>query len=65
MALGLLLGLVCRRVVGLSARMRARAADRRLRAAIAEVTERLVVEPVEAEVEAYRATRAGLAAALR
>ena len=30
-----------------------------------EVTEQLVVEPVEAEVEAYRTTRSGLAAALR
>ena len=63
--LGVLLGFVCRLVIGLSARRRARSADKRLRAAIAEVTERLVVEPVEAEVEAYRATRAGIAAALR
>jgi hypothetical protein len=52
-------------VVGLSARARARAAERRLREAIGEVTDRLVVQPVEAELEAYRATRAGLAAALR
>jgi hypothetical protein len=64
-ALGILLGLVCKAVVGLSARSKARSADRRLRAAIGEVTERLVVEPVEAEVEAYRATRAGLATALK
>ena len=64
-ALGILLGLVCKAVVGLSARSKARSADRRLRAAIGEVTERLVVEPVEAEVEAYRATRAGLSTALR
>ncbi len=63
--LGVLLGLLCRLVVGLSARGKARSADRRLRAAIGEVTEKLVVEPVEAEVEAYRATRSGLAAALR
>ena len=62
---GVLLALLSRAVVGLSARARARAAERRLRAAIGEVTDRLVVQPVEAELEAYRATRAGLAAALR
>ena len=64
-ALGILLGLVCKAVVGLSARSRARSADRRLRSAIGDVTETLVVQPVEAEIAAYRATRAGLAAALR
>ena len=64
-ALGILLGLLSKAVVGLSARSKARSADRRLRAAIGEVTEKLVVQPVEAEIEAYRATRAGLAAALR
>ena len=63
-ALGIVLGLVCKAVVRLSARRRARSAERRLRAAIDEVTVRLVIEPVEAEVEAYRATRAGLSAAL-
>jgi hypothetical protein len=62
---GVVLGLVCKAAVRVSARGRARSADRRLRAAIREVTERLVVEPVEAEVEAYTATRAGLAVALR
>jgi GTP-binding protein EngB required for normal cell division len=64
-AVGLLLALVCRIVVSLSARTKARSAQRRLHSAIGEVTERLVIEPVEAEVEAYRATRSGLAAALR
>jgi GTP-binding protein EngB required for normal cell division len=63
--LGILLGLVSKGVVRLTARRTARGAERRLRSAIGEVTDRLVVEPVEAEVEAYRATRAGLAAALR
>jgi GTP-binding protein EngB required for normal cell division len=62
---GVLLALLSRAVVGLSARARARSAERRLRAAIGEVTDRLVVQPVEAELEACRATRAGLAAALR
>jgi hypothetical protein len=63
--LGVLLGLVCKAVVNLTARAKARSVDRRLRDAIAGVTEGLVIEPVQAEVEAYRATRAGLAAALR
>jgi hypothetical protein len=62
---GLLLAVLCRIIVGVSARRKARSADRRLRAAIREVTDRLVIEPVEAEIEAYRATRSGLAAALR
>ncbi len=62
---GVALGLLCALVVRLSARAKARSADRRLRGAIAEVTEALVVEPVQAELEAYRATRSGLAAALR
>ena len=64
-ALGVLLGLVCKAVVRLSARRRARSADRRLRGAIDEVAVRLVVEPVQAEVEAYRATREALATAVR
>ncbi len=62
---GVLLALLAKLVVRLSARAKARSADRRLRGAIEEVAERLVLEPVEAEVEAYRATRAGLEAALR
>jgi GTPase Era involved in 16S rRNA processing len=61
---GIVLGLVSKLVVRLSARSKARSAERRLRSAISDVTETLVVQPVEAEVEAYRATRAGLAAAL-
>jgi hypothetical protein len=64
-AVGILLALVCRVLTGVSARSKARSADRRLRAAIGEVTEELVVAPIEAEVEAYRATREGLVAALR
>jgi GTPase Era involved in 16S rRNA processing len=61
---GIVLGLVSKLVVRLSARSKARSAERRLRSAISDVTETLVVQPGEAEVEAYRATRAGLAAAL-
>jgi hypothetical protein len=63
--LGIVLALLSRMLAGLSARMRARAADRRLREKISEVTERLVIEPIEAEVAAYRSTRDGLARALK
>ncbi len=64
-AVGVALALLSRVFVSVSARSKARTADRRLRSAIEEVTERLVVEPIEAEVAAYRATRDGLAAATR
>jgi GTP-binding protein EngB required for normal cell division len=62
---GLALGLVSRVVNRLVARSRARAAGRRLRAAIAEVTDALVVAPVEAELEAYAEVRRALDIALR
>jgi hypothetical protein len=39
--------------------------DRRLRSAIGEVTDRLVIEPIEDEVDAYRTTRDCLAVARR
>ena len=64
-AVGVVLALVCRVLVGMTARRRASSADRRLRKAIAEVSEELVVVPVEAELEAWVAVRAGLAKALR
>jgi hypothetical protein len=63
--LGVLLALVCRVLVGATARRRARSADRRLRQAISEVCAELVVAPVEAELDAYGRTRSGLADALR
>lgn len=63
--LGILLALVCRVLVALTARSRARAADKRLRAAISEVSQELVVEPISAELEAYTQVRDGLEAALR
>jgi hypothetical protein len=63
--LGLLLALLCRFLVGATARSRARSADRRLRSAIGEVAEELVVTPVRAELTAYDAVRDGLAQALR
>jgi len=64
-AAGLVLALVCRVLVGLTARRRARSADHRLRAALREVSDELVVKPVETELEAWAAVRAGLAQALK
>jgi GTP-binding protein EngB required for normal cell division len=64
-AAGLVLALVCRVLVGMTARRRARSADRRLREAIRGVSKELVVGPVEAELEAYATVRAGLAQALK
>jgi GTP-binding protein EngB required for normal cell division len=63
--LGVLLALVCRFLVSATARSRARAADRRLRSAIASVADELVVGPVRAELAAYDTVREGLAGALR
>lgn len=64
-ALGVLLALLCRVLVGLTARRRARAADQRLREAVRTVTQELVIVPVEAELEAYTTVRDGLARALK
>jgi len=61
---GLLLALVCRFLVAATARSRARAADKRLREAIGQVTEDLVVTPIEAELAAYGQVREGLGQAL-
>ncbi len=63
-ALGVLLALGCRVLVRLTARSRGRTAHRRLREAIAGVARELVVEPVEAELAAYRTVRSGLDRAL-
>ena len=62
---GLILALVCRWLVALTARSRARAADKRLRDAISEVSAEMVVAPIEAELASYAAVRDGLSAALR
>ncbi len=62
--LGILLALVCRVLVGFTARRRAAAADKRLRAAVHEVATELVAAPIEAELAAYAAYRGGLSAAL-
>ena len=63
--LGIVLSLLCRLLVSATARSRARSADRRLRSAIAEVADELVVAPVRAELAAYDAVRDGLARALK
>ncbi|MCR6033402.1 ABC transporter [Nocardioides sp. zg-579] len=62
--LGLLLALGCRFLVAATARRRAAVADKRLRGAVHEVAQELVVQPVEAELQAYTVVRNGLAAAL-
>ncbi len=61
---GIVLGLLCKVLVGLSARAKGRSVDRRLRAGISEVTDELVIAPIEAELAAYRSVRDGLATAL-
>jgi GTPase Era involved in 16S rRNA processing len=63
-ALGVALAMLCRILVAVTARRRAAAADRRLRAAIATVSEELVVKPIEAELAAYSRVRSGLTRAL-
>ncbi len=62
--LGVVLALVCRVLVSMTARRRARAANKRLRDAISEVSATLVVEPVQSELSAYSSMRDGLAIAL-
>ena len=63
-AAGVLLAIVSRVLVGMSARSRARAAEKRLRSAIGEVTERMILQPIETELDAYRRAREGLRRAL-
>jgi GTP-binding protein EngB required for normal cell division len=59
-AAGIVLALLSRPLIAMGARSRARKADRRLRAAVGEVAEELVIEPVAAELAAYRLTWEGL-----
>jgi hypothetical protein len=63
--LGVLLALLCRLLVGATARSRAALADKRLREAVHEVSAELVVAPIEAELDAFRTVRNGLATALQ
>ena len=62
---GLLLAAVSRGLISVGARSRARAADKRLRAAVDTVAEELVVAPIVAELAAHRRTWEGLRAARR
>jgi antitoxin component of RelBE/YafQ-DinJ toxin-antitoxin module len=64
LALGIVLGLVARLGVARAARRRAADADQRLRAAVAEVSHELVVDPVEIELAAYATVRTSLDRAL-
>ena len=62
---GVLLALLCRLLVAATARSRAATANRLLRQAVEEVSNELVVEPVEAELDAFRTVRNGLSTALK
>jgi GTP-binding protein EngB required for normal cell division len=57
---GIALALLSRVLIAVGARSRARKAEKRLREAVAEVCEELVVEPMAAELAAYRSTWEGL-----
>ena len=63
--LGIVLAMICRLLVGATARSRAAQADRRLREAVHEVAAELVVAPIEAELDAFRTVRNGLSTALK
>jgi GTP-binding protein EngB required for normal cell division len=64
-AAGLLLAILCRLAVRVSARRRSHRAEQRLREAVEQVTDDLIVFPVQAEVDAYIKTRDGLQGALK
>jgi hypothetical protein len=57
---GIVLAVLSRGLISLGAQSRSRKADKRLRAAVAEVAEELVIAPVSAELAAYRQTWEGL-----
>jgi GTP-binding protein EngB required for normal cell division len=62
---GLVVAYLCRLLAQVSARRRAKAADARLRTAIARVTHDLVVTPMQVEIDAYLQCRRGLDIALK
>ncbi|UYM04251.1 GTPase [Solicola gregarius] len=64
LVVGIVLGIVSRIAVGTSAKRRAREADAALRQSIARVADEQIIAPVDKELHAYDATRAGLRAAL-
>jgi len=57
---GILLALLSRVLISVGAKSRARKADKRLRAGVAEVAQELVIAPVAAELAAHRQTWEGL-----
>ena len=59
-AAGIVLALLSRVLISVGARSRARKAEKRLRVAVAEVAEELVIAPVTAELAAYGQTWEGL-----
>ncbi|MCY7396211.1 MAG: 50S ribosome-binding GTPase [Nocardioides sp.] len=63
--LGVLLGLLCRVLVSLTARKRAASAERRLRRGVTEVSQELVVAPIDQELAAYALVRNALLTALK
>jgi GTP-binding protein EngB required for normal cell division len=62
--LGIVVALLCRIAIRMSARRRAQRADRRLRAAIEQVADELVITPMQSQVDAYISCRDGVAKAL-
>jgi len=60
---GLLLAIVVRPFTGIGARRARRSADRKLRNAVANVANEMIVEPVRGVLRVYREARAALAAA--
>jgi len=64
LAVGLVLAVVCRALVSSTATSRAEAADGRLRAAVHDASQELVVAPVSTELDAYATVRRSLAPAL-
>ena len=62
---GIVVAFVARLAAAIAARRRAAVADRRLRAAIDDVTRQLVVQPIEAELAAYRQFHDAVVIALR
>ncbi len=63
--LGILFALFCRVLVRATARKRARNADKRLRSAISQVADELVVKPVQEVLAGYDAARSGIDQALQ
>jgi hypothetical protein len=57
---GVVLALLSRVLIAVGSRARSRTAERRLREAVSSVCEELVVEPMTAELAAYRTTWEGL-----